>query len=109
MTEMPPMIKLGILVGCSALVAVLSIGVACAQELPSPTEWSDRATLVELYNTTDGSNWVNNTNWLSDRPLEEWHGITTDADGRVTELNLPDNQLSGSIPPHLGGLTYLLN
>ena len=108
MTAVRPMTKLGTLVGSFALVAVLSIGVACAQELPSPTESSDRARLVALYNATDGSNWANNTNWLSDRPPGEWHGITTDANGRVTELNLPDNRLSGSIPPHLGGLTHLL-
>jgi hypothetical protein len=109
MKAVRPMMKLGTLVGGVALVAALSIGVACAQELPSLTESSDRARLVALYNATDGSNWANNTNWLSDRPLGEWHGITTDANGRVTELNLPDNRLSGSIPPHLGGLSHLLN
>ena len=109
MTAVRPMIKLGSLVGSFALVAVLSVGLACAQELPSPAESSDRATLVALYNATDGSNWANNTNWLSDRPLGEWHGVTADAGGRVTELHLPENRLLGSIPSQLGGLTHLLN
>ena len=108
MTAVLPMVKLKALVGSFALVAVLSVGVACAQENPSPAGSSDRATLMALHNATDGSNWANNTNWLSDRPLGEWHGITTDANGRVTELNLPDNWLSGSIPPRLGGLSHLL-
>ena len=49
---------------------------------------SDRAALVALYNAAGGANWTNNTNWLSARPLGEWHGVTTDGNGRVTELNL---------------------
>ena len=72
-----------------------------------PAFVSDKAALVALYEATDGDNWTNNTHWLSDRPLGEWHGITTDADGRVTWLNLSANQLSGSIPPELGNLTNL--
>ena len=48
----------------------------------------DRAVLVELYNATDGANWTNNTNWLSDEPMREWHGVVTDDEGRVAELSL---------------------
>ena len=54
-----------------------------------------------------GPNWANNTNWLSDRPLGEWHGVTTDANGRVTRLILGGNQLSGEIPSSLGSLANL--
>ena len=42
----------------------------------------DRAVLVELHNATDGANWTDNTNWLSDEPMRTWHGVTTDDDGR---------------------------
>ena len=73
---------------------------------PTPTS-IDRATLVALYNATDGPNWKNNTNWLSDRPIGEWHGVTTDSAGRVIELNLFDNRLSGQIPAELGNLSNL--
>ena len=44
------------------------------------------------------------TNWLSDRPVGEWYGVTTDGDGRVTGLALSDNNLHGSIPADLGRL-----
>ncbi len=71
---------------------------------PEPT---DRAALVALYNATDGANWTNGTNWLSDRPLGEWNGVTTDVNGRVTELHLTSNQLSGSTPSQLGNLSNL--
>ena len=67
---------------------------------------SVRAVLVALYEATDGPNWNNNTNWLSDAPLGEWYGVTTEA-GRVTELILSQNQLSGEVPPELGRLTDL--
>ena len=67
----------------------------------------DFAALVALYNATDGANWTNNSNWLSDRPLREWHGVRTEGNGPVTGLYLNDNQLSGEIPPELGGLSNL--
>ena len=68
---------------------------------------SDRAALVALYNATGGANWRNNGNWLSNAPIGAWHGVTTDSDGRVTELYLIDNQLTGAIPAELGDLTKL--
>ena len=67
----------------------------------------DRAVLVELYNATDGANWADNTNWLSDEPMREWHGVTTDDEGRVTEVILFRNQLTGGIPAELGNLSNL--
>ena len=35
-----------------------------------------------FYHATDGPNWVNNTSWLSDAPIGEWHGVATDRDGQ---------------------------
>ena len=67
----------------------------------------DRAALVALYNATEGGSWTTRTNWLSGRPLDEWHGVTTDSDGRVTALNLSSNSLKGALPAALGDLTNL--
>ena len=67
----------------------------------------DRDMLVALYEATDGANWMNNTNWLSDRPTGEWYGVTTDVSGRVTHLDLRENRLSGTLPSSLGNLTKL--
>ncbi len=77
---------------------------AMAQETPSST---DRAVLVALYNATIGPSWQGNTNWLSDRPINEWHGVTADANGRVVELRLRYNSLKGQMPPELGNLSKL--
>ncbi len=68
---------------------------------------TDREALVVLYNATDGPNWDDDENWLSDAPLDEWKGVATSDDGRVTELDLSENRLSGEIPPELGRLASL--
>ena len=69
---------------------------------------TDRAALAALYNATNGSSWQDDTNWLSNRPLGEWHGVSTDADGCVADLRLDGKQLSGSIPAELGNLDNLV-
>ena len=67
----------------------------------------DRAALVALYNATGGADWTNNTNWLTDAPMGQWHGVTTNANGRVSGLDLQNNALSGEIPAALGSLRNL--
>ena len=49
---------------------------------------ADRAALVTLYEATDGPNWANNENWLTDAPLGEWYGVSVSDTGRVTGLDL---------------------
>ena len=68
---------------------------------------SDRAALVALYEATDGPNWTNSENWLTNAPLAQWHGVRVDREGRVTRLELPENGLSGRLPPEIGGLAKL--
>lgn len=62
--------------------------------------------LYALYNSTVGSSWTDNTNWLSSEPAGDWYGITVDG-GHVTEISLKDNELIGSIPQELGNLASL--
>ncbi len=78
---------------------------ATAPPAASGSAETDREALVALYNATDGENWGGSDNWLSDAPLGEWKGVTTNDDGRVTGLYLSENQLSGEIPPELGNLS----
>ena len=75
---------------------------------PAVTNSPDRAALVALYNATNGSNWRNNTNWLSKEAIDQWYGVSTDCLGRVIRLNLNGNQLAGSIPAQIGALTNLV-
>ena len=80
---------------------------ATAPPAASRSDERDREVLVALYNATDGENWRDNANWLSDAPIGEWWGVTTNDDGRVTALFLWDNGLSGEIPAELGSLSNL--
>ena len=68
---------------------------------------ADKEALIAFYNATGGAGWTNNANWLTSSPIGQWHGVTTDDDGRVTHLDLHDNQLSGEIPSELGNLANL--
>ena len=79
------------------------MGSSCATE----DSLDDREALVQLYNALDGENWNNNANWLTERPIREWYGVTNDASGRVTRLLLDSNGLAGELPKGLGSLTNL--
>lgn len=74
----------------------------------TPTRSPDRPTLIALYEATAGPNWTNNRDWLSDLPIDEWHGVEIGSNGRVVELKLENNQLVGEIPPELGSLSELI-
>ncbi len=67
----------------------------------------DREILVTFYNALDGPNWEDSGNWLTDAPLGEWYGVTTDDNGRVIWLSIEGNGLTGKIPPELGNLASL--
>ncbi len=64
--------------------------------------------LTALYNATDGANWTTKTNWTIDPDVSTWHGVTV-VNGYVTEVNLPLNNLVGTIPSEIGDLTGLLS
>ena len=66
----------------------------------------DSLVLVELYNSTEGNTWTRNTGWLQ-TPVSEWFGITLDADGRVTGVDLQSNNLVGQLPKSIGTLAKL--
>ncbi|MCK4981114.1 MAG: DUF1565 domain-containing protein, partial [Candidatus Delongbacteria bacterium] len=67
--------------------------------------YTDSLALVALYDSTDGANWTDNTNWLTG-PVSTWYGITVSGD-RVTEIDLNFNNLAGTIPTEIGNLTNL--
>lgn len=75
-----------------------------ADRQPSP----DREPLRALYQAAGGENWENK--WHTDFPIDDWHGVRTNEDGRVTELDLSGNGLSGEIEEiteEIGELSYL--
>ena len=104
----------GVTVGTVTITASAGSGQGTAEITVMDLE---RAALAALYNATDGPNWVDAENWLTDAPLGEWYGVDTDGSGRVVALNLagktdpwPDvtpHGLEGPIPPEIGSLASL--
>ena len=98
----------GVARGSAEVTATASDGgLSATQTFVATVRPTNREVLEILYDETDGDNWTYNTNWLTDRPLDEWDGVYTDADGRVARLHLYHNGLSGPIPPELGELRGL--
>ncbi|HRF34404.1 MAG TPA: RHS repeat-associated core domain-containing protein [Cyclobacteriaceae bacterium] len=94
--------------------------------LPSQEEYN---ALMDLYASTNGPNWTNNSGWSTANPsiiqdVSSWYGVTTNAAGHVIALDLdgiddnswatvggiqdyPGNNLVGTLPESLGDLAYL--
>ncbi|WP_419916171.1 ABC transporter substrate-binding protein [Candidatus Poriferisodalis sp.] len=100
--------------GTAAKAAAISLVAVLALQLAVPAaasehndERSERQALEELFAATGGDNWSRNDLWGSGAPLGQWHGVTTDGDGRVVRLELQSNGLSGELPEAIGQLTRL--
>jgi len=65
----------------------------------------DSLALVELFDSTNGYYWTNWENWKMG-PVATWYGVFV-GDGRVTGLELPNNNLVGTIPASIGDLDSL--
>ena len=74
---------------------------------------TDSLALVALYNSTNGKDWTNNANWLSEKPIYSWYGINCTSAGmlegtaRVVGITLINNNLSGTIPKEIGNMDSL--
>ncbi len=69
---------------------------------------AERNALIDLYNSTNGDGWTNQTNWLSMTVSEcVWYGVSCTGN-HVVQLDLTDaNTLIGTIPLSIGNLTNL--
>ena len=63
----------------------------------------DREVLAALFEKMGGPGWANKTNWLTEAPLEQWHGVQMSG-YRVRRLKLNYNNLAGPIAPEIAGL-----
>jgi len=87
--------------------AILVLTLIATNYVEAQVPQIERDALIALYNSTDGDNWTNNTDWLGAAGTEcGWYGVFCQ-DGHVQSLNLGSNQLTGSLPAELGDLTSL--
>lgn len=86
----------------SALFDELTV-VQAAWDDPDP----ERSALRAFYDAAEGGGWTHRENWCSDKPLGEWYGVETDAEGHVTALRLAKNNLAGTVSWEIAKLTKL--
>jgi len=70
---------------------------------------NERAALAAIYNSTNGAGWTNSTNWNGIPGTEcTWYGVFCSAGNtNVTEINLSNNNLIGTIPASINQLLAL--
>ncbi|HRH50005.1 MAG TPA: T9SS type A sorting domain-containing protein [Panacibacter sp.] len=92
---------------CIALAITTTNAISQATSVAANTK--DSLALVDFYNSTNGPGWRYKTNWLTG-PLRDWFGVVV-TNARVTQLNLDNNRLKGSIPASIGNLgeLFILN
>ncbi len=66
---------------------------------------NDKNALIAFYNATDGANWTDP--WDLNADISTWKGVTVNTAGRVTELNLSNRGLNGTLPVEIGNLSEL--
>jgi Leucine-rich repeat (LRR) protein len=70
---------------------------------------SEKEVLYHLYSNLNGDNW--DTKWDTDSSdvcsSDSYPGVTCNTAGKITEINLKDNNLAGSVSPHVYTLSHL--
>ncbi len=82
-----------------------SFTVTVTEDITQTCRYKDSLALVELYNATNGLNWINK--WNLNQPMDIWYGVTLNAEGCVLDVELPNNNLVGQLPSAIGSLSAL--
>jgi len=65
-------------------------------------QWAERYAIATIYESTNGDDWISTAGWKSSNHIcQGWFGISC-TDNRVTDLDLPNNNMTGSLPTELG-------
>ena len=91
----------------NAAVTVTSGNASAVIRLSVRSVSNDEVALTAFYAAMNGARWANNKNWISARPVDEWHGVTVNSEGRVEGLEFVSNGLSGELPRELEDLSEL--
>ena len=108
------LLALGLVI--NLIVCAECLGQSSAETTPSALSRrtipaQERQALIALYEATDGNNWKDHEGWLGPVGTEcDWHGIicaTRVPPLGVTDIELSQNNLSGTIPDAVTNLTRL--
>jgi hypothetical protein len=87
----------------AAEIAVLAFQCGGVSEIPQ----AECEALVDLYISTNGPHWTNQSGWLQTNTPCNWYGVLCN-NGHVIALALANNRLSGPLPPTLSNLSGLV-
>jgi Leucine-rich repeat (LRR) protein len=72
------------------------------------TNPNDKQAIERFYASTNGPQWSNNSGWMKGDPcMDYWYGLYCSETGRILQINLVYNLLSGSIPSDIASLDQL--
>ena len=66
-----------------------------------------RFLLALLFHSLGGLDWEDNTYWLTSRPGCAWYGVRCNSEYLIKQIQLADNELSGSIPSEVSDFADL--
>lgn len=83
----------------------------CAYDASLPCH-PDYDALISIYTLSNGASWTNNSGWAAgaagmDCDICSWYGVVCNGFGRVKELNVNGNNLTGSLSSAIGDLPFL--
>lgn len=87
-----------------ASITFTAIGTSCQTQSQIPALECNG--LAALFTGTGGASWTNSTGWIQTATPCSWYGIFC-LGGALTDVNLPSNNLTGSIPTEIGDLASL--
>lgn len=61
-----------------------------------PRVVEERRILFDFYEYTNGTNWLIQTDWLSDSSVCDWYGLSCEDNEHVSEISLGNNLLAGA-------------
>src|SRR5690606_9457923 len=64
----------------------------------TPIVEKDSLALMWIYENTNANQWI--VKWDLTSPVRIWHGVEVDENGKVTFLNLSNNNLTGDLSKH---------
>jgi hypothetical protein len=63
--------------------------------------------LATFYFSTNGANWTNSSNWISELPECQWFGVSCEDGFIATNITLSSNNLAGTLPNEISTLSSL--
>ena len=93
----------------SLVYGMLGLALANAAAAQAAIPAPERQALLDLYNSTNGAGWTNRSGWGGAAGTEcTWYGVACDAgETTVVNLMLENNELFGTLPASLEGLSNL--